>query len=147
MSDVPYQIGQRIAESLGWTYRTERSLVGGVKRVTWHPKPGSRIVKSGEFWPEVEAMPSRLTVSEGSSRVIMYIGGANVQNVRIDAVGVIPPYSTEIARALDKADVPVLYQAVEEKWQWTLENPEYTPIHPNQKPQAKSKLNPSQIEV
>jgi hypothetical protein len=146
MSEVPYQLGQRLADGMGWTYRTERSLVGGIKRVTWHPKPGTRKVKSGEFWPEVEAMPSRLTISEGETRVTLYIGGTDLRHIRIDAVGVSGPYSPRIAAVLDKANVPDVYRATEEKWQWFLENPLYQP-KPVTKKTGKSKLNPSQIEV
>lgn len=146
MSDVPYLIGQRIADHLRWTYKTERSLVGGIRRVTWHPKAGERKVKSGEFWPEVEAMPSRLVVSLGESRVTLYLGGT-MKAIRIDAVGVSGDVHPSIMAALQSADVPDIVEATKEKETWFRENPEYRSANPNKKPAAKSNLNPSQIEV
>src|SRR5688500_4648570 len=117
MSDVPYQIGQRIADHLRWTYKTERSLVGGIRRVTWQPKAGERKVKSGEFWQEVEAMPSRLVISLGESRVTLYLGGT-MKAIRIDAVGVSGDVHPNIMAALQSADVTDIVEATKEKETW-----------------------------
>lgn len=145
MGQVTYQFGQRLADAMGWTYKTERTLVGDIRRVTWQPKAGQRHVKTGEFWPEVEALPSKLTLSQGMARITLYIDG-EVGNVRIDAVGVSGEPSPLMWVAMSKLGSPELLEAVKEKDRWQRENPGYSPKPPRKKT-GRSKLNPSQLEV
>lgn len=148
MPDVAYDLAEIAAKQLGWQAQPVHRYLGGVEHRTWKPPAGRMKVKTGEFWPMIEALPSKFVMSLGKVRITIYVRGTR-QTPIVDGVAILGYLSDpfrEVFKAWEKGGYRSVASQVQERESWYQLNPEYRPSQPEKTP-PKSKLNPDQLRV
>lgn len=146
MADVSYDLARIAGQTLKWQKQPDRMWYG-VPAESWKPAAGRIRIGTGEFGPEVDALPSKFTMSLGANRLTLYVRGTK-QNPIIDGVGIVgslEPFK-EVLTAWGKEYQDVV-TAIGRQQLWDAANPEYTQSSPVRKTVPKSKLSPDQLQA
>jgi hypothetical protein len=142
MQSRTHQLARKAAKLLGWEREcVETKLLGGVTKLVC---AGREQAKTGEFFPMVDAHPTRVLIQRKDWQISVY--GVREGQTHPDAVGIVgQPDDTFVDKLFDAwkwDEFETEYNRLETK---LAKNPEYRIT--NQKKIAKSRLHASQTEV
>lgn len=147
MPDVAYELAEIAANAMKWQKQAVHRYIGGVEHKTWKPAAGKLKARRAEFWPMIEALPSKFVMSLGENRLTIYVRGTRQHPIidGVDIIGSTEPFDVVI-KAWSKPYQSVVTEIGRQQL-WNRENPMYQTQNPNMAKTGKSKLNPSQLTV